>query len=136
MKKIILSIALMVFLCTPIFASAQTVSQDAVKQQLIAVIKQLIIQLEQQIQQILAQQNQIITITPTPTICYTSWQCGDWNGCINNQQTRNCWDTNNCNTTNNEPVLSQYCSIPTPTPEVVPMCARTVPSTCRFITNW
>lgn len=52
--------------------------------------------------------------TPTPT-CNPNWQCGSWSACTSSQQTRTCSDSNNCNTANGEPTLTQSCIVSTPT---------------------
>lgn len=46
---------------------------------------------------------------PTP-VCNPSWQCNAWSNCANSQQTRTCSDSNNCNTANGEPAISQSCT--------------------------
>ncbi|MBW2963599.1 hypothetical protein KY306_02385, partial [Candidatus Woesearchaeota archaeon] len=32
----------------------------------------------------------------TDSTCYQSWQCGAWGDCVNNRQTRTCYDENDC----------------------------------------
>ncbi len=41
--------------------------------------------------------------------CIEDWTCTTWSSCINNQQTRTCTDSNNCETTNDKPSVSQDC---------------------------
>ena len=46
--------------------------------------------------------------------CEENWQCSEWGNCVNEQQTRNCEDMNNCNPANvgnveiNACILSRY----------------------------
>ena len=48
---------------------------------------------------------------PCPSdTCTPNWSCGDWSQCVNGQQTRTCYDTNNCGTTTNKPGTTQACS--------------------------
>jgi hypothetical protein len=47
--------------------------------------------------------------TQYPPSCEESWSCTEWSSCINNTQTRNCIDINNCNTTLNMPKTSRPC---------------------------
>jgi hypothetical protein len=49
-----------------------------------------------------------------PTLCEENWTCTEWSSCVNETQTRNCTDLNNCNTNNNKPITSQTCFIPPP----------------------
>ena len=144
MKKLIIILSILTLLYTPLFVHAQVVNQEEVKQELIQVLTQLISQLEQQIQQILLQQQTIIQNT-TPeisTYCLPAWSCSDWSNCDNGFKTRSCTDLEQCGKTDYEPSLYQDCyvptptPIPTPTPTDIPMCARVVPSTCRYITNY
>ena len=75
-------------------------------------------QIQQNTQQI-AQNTTPTTPTPTP-VCTPNWQCNAWSNCVNSQQTRNCTDSNNCNTTIGEPPLNQSCFVsPTQTALVV-----------------
>ena len=53
-------------------------------------------------------------VVPVVPPCTPSWQCTTWNACSNSTQVRTCTDSNNCNTTNGEPTLSQSCTMPTP----------------------
>jgi len=48
--------------------------------------------------------------TTDPCECIPSWQCSDWNSCINSQQTRTCTDLNNCGINTGKPAESQTCS--------------------------
>ncbi|MEM2956303.1 MAG: hypothetical protein QW041_01885 [Candidatus Pacearchaeota archaeon] len=41
--------------------------------------------------------------------CIPNWQCSEWSKCINNTQTRNCIDLNNCTTLDGKPAESQPC---------------------------
>ncbi|MCX6748103.1 MAG: hypothetical protein NT076_00705 [Candidatus Pacearchaeota archaeon] len=45
-------------------------------------------------------------------ICSENWNCTVWGECLNNQQTRTCTDMNNCGTTSNKPLISQFCEKP------------------------
>src|SRR3989344_4023290 len=36
--------------------------------------------------------------------CTENWNCGNWNSCVNGNQTRTCIDSNNCGTTTSKPV--------------------------------
>lgn len=47
--------------------------------------------------------------------CTENWTCEDWSDCVNETQTRNCTDSNACNTTEDQPDLSQNCTNTTPT---------------------
>lgn len=77
MKKIIISLILVVFLITPVFVSAQAAqTQTQLTQQLIQLLTKMIAQLEQEIQQILAQQH-TPTPTPNPTQSTTISSCQD-----------------------------------------------------------
>ncbi|PIN77898.1 hypothetical protein COV14_04885, partial [Candidatus Woesearchaeota archaeon CG10_big_fil_rev_8_21_14_0_10_33_12] len=43
--------------------------------------------------------------------CTPNWQqCSDWSACVNNQQTRTCTDSNNCNVLTGRPALVQACN--------------------------
>lgn len=56
-----------------------------------------------------------------PTACTPNWQCSGFSTCVNGQLTQTCNDTNNCNTTNGEPALTQSCTQsvpPPPTPAI------------------
>jgi hypothetical protein len=139
MKKIIIASLLFLSLsCAPVFASAQTVNQDAVKQQLIQVIEALLVQIEAQLQQLLAQQAQnsapVSQIQPSPAVsvpstpissipfpmagstpvCYDNWQCNSFGSCVNGVQTRTCTDVDQCGNSNGEPATSQVCTTPVP----------------------
>lgn len=46
--------------------------------------------------------------------CTEHWTCGSWTTCNNQQQSRTCYDSNNCGTTNDEPITTQYCQGPIP----------------------
>jgi type II secretory pathway component PulJ len=65
--------------------SAQTMT-EAQRQVLIAQIKQAIIQLQIQLNQLIERQKN----------CTPNWQCGEWNLCLNGQQTKICTDSNDC----------------------------------------
>jgi hypothetical protein len=45
-----------------------------------------------------------------PENCIENWQCTAWSECINNTQTQDCTDTNNCNTTTNKPDTIRTCN--------------------------
>ena len=53
-------------------------------------------------------------IAPSQT-CTPNWQCNTWSACSSSQQSRTCSDSNNCGVANGEPLLTQSCSMPTPT---------------------
>ncbi|MFA5413770.1 MAG: peptidoglycan-binding domain-containing protein [Patescibacteria group bacterium] len=78
-------------------------------------------QLQQTVQQQAETINQIqqntqqIAQNTTPIVCTPNWSCGDWGACINSQQERTCTDSNNCESSTGEPVLSQSCTAPVPT---------------------
>ena len=142
MKKLIIVSALLCsLLFAPVFVSAQTApTADALTQQLIKLLTQMIAQLEQEIQQILVQQKSQtstsiqptqntppavpittpVSTTPTTITCTPNWQCNSWSICTNSQQIRTCSDSNSCNTYNQQPPLTQYCSMPTPNPITTP----------------
>lgn len=42
--------------------------------------------------------------------CTPDWMCSDWSDCVNNVQTRDCVDINNCNDNTGKPTESQSCS--------------------------
>ena len=44
-----------------------------------------------------------------PTPCIPDWQCGRWDNCINNTQTRTCGDLNKCNISIPEIFETRYC---------------------------
>ncbi len=44
------------------------------------------------------------------TACKPKWQCYNWSSCHNGQETRSCYDTNNCNATSNKPLITQMCT--------------------------
>ena len=46
----------------------------------------------------------------TPSGCTPNWQCYSWSSCINQQQTRTCYDTNNCGTITGKPAETQTCT--------------------------
>jgi hypothetical protein len=46
----------------------------------------------------------------TTTDCTPTWQCNSWNSCSGGQQTRYCYDSNNCGTTTGEPTTTQSCT--------------------------
>jgi len=47
----------------------------------------------------------------TEVECEEDWTCSEWSECLEGTQTRTCDDVNNCGTYNNQPLLSQSCSI-------------------------
>jgi len=51
----------------------------------------------------------INTIKCAKKTCTPNWQCGDWNTCANNQQTRTCTDLNSCGVTTGKPAVTQSC---------------------------
>ncbi len=45
--------------------------------------------------------------------CVSNWECGEWGKCVNDVQTRECKDTNNCvDATSDKPATSQSCQMP------------------------
>lgn len=44
--------------------------------------------------------------------CVPNWQVGNWDTCINNQQTRTVSDLNSCNNNSNKPTTNQSCTNP------------------------
>ncbi|MEM7820370.1 MAG: hypothetical protein QW227_00290 [Candidatus Aenigmatarchaeota archaeon] len=44
-----------------------------------------------------------------PYSCTPNWQCSNWTTCVNNIQTRTCYDAAACNTTEGKPAESQSC---------------------------
>lgn len=67
--------------------------------------------------------NPELTEISYPALCVTKWSCEDWTRCKYGQQTRTCYDINNCAIpTSDMPSTSQRCSsggggggiIPTP----------------------
>lgn len=52
--------------------------------------------------------------------CVTEWQCSDWSACINNIQTRDCIDNNNCGVDDDKPITLRDC-VSGPEPETVPL---------------
>ncbi|MEA3430230.1 MAG: hypothetical protein U9R08_03075 [Nanoarchaeota archaeon] len=59
--------------------------------------------------------------------CITDWKCSDWSACINNIQTRDCIDSNNCGTNDDKPIDQKDCEVR----EVVPVV--TTPETSEPI---
>lgn len=45
----------------------------------------------------------------TPIECTENWVCGEWGTCTNNEQMRDCTDSNDCGTTNEMPAIVQNC---------------------------
>ena len=45
-------------------------------------------------------------------VCEESWECGDWSGCSDGQQTRTCSDANSCGTTKSKPPETRSCEEP------------------------
>lgn len=41
--------------------------------------------------------------------CSPNWQCGEWSGCANSEQTRICHDSNNCGVAPASSLVSQMC---------------------------
>jgi len=110
MKKIVISLLLILFLLSPVFVSAQAAATSAqLTQDLIKVLTQLIAQLQQEIASILSQ-GVTLTSAPTPTTCTPNWQCTGFDACINGTQAQICTDSNNCNTTIEKPFLNQSCT--------------------------
>jgi len=50
------------------------------------------------------------TSTVTNPTCTSNWACSSWSTCSNNQQTRTCTDSNNCNPPTNLQSLTQSCT--------------------------
>ncbi len=44
-------------------------------------------------------------------ICTESWDCTNWEECVNDMQTRACTDLNNCRTEENKPIEIQDCGV-------------------------
>lgn len=42
-------------------------------------------------------------------VCNESWQCSLWTACVNREQRRRCVDSNNCDPTNNETIITREC---------------------------
>ena len=42
--------------------------------------------------------------------CIETWSCDSWLSCVNNYQSRTCYDVNSCGTTVNKPLTSKPCS--------------------------
>jgi len=42
--------------------------------------------------------------------CIETWTCDSWSSCVNNYQSRVCYDVNSCSTTVNKPLTSKPCS--------------------------
>lgn len=67
-----------------------------------------------------------INYNPPSSFCIPNWKCESWTKCINKLQTRNCYDSNLCNTNILKPITSQKCSntnqiiIPTPIVDNIP----------------
>jgi len=47
----------------------------------------------------------------TEVECEEDWTCSEWSECLEGAQARTCDDLNDCRTYNNQPLLSQSCSI-------------------------
>lgn len=43
------------------------------------------------------------------SVCNESWDCGEWEKCLEGKQTRNCIDLNNCDTEKDKPLIEQSC---------------------------
>lgn len=51
-----------------------------------------------------------LSITTSQTSC-EDWSCTEWSKCINDTQTRNCTDLNECGTINNKPDEAKNCTV-------------------------
>lgn len=43
------------------------------------------------------------------SVCNESWDCGEWEKCLEGKQIRNCLDLNNCGTEKDKPLIEQSC---------------------------
>ena len=43
--------------------------------------------------------------------CVEEWECGDWSACVNDEQTRDCYDVNYCGTVENMPEDVRGCGV-------------------------
>ncbi len=41
--------------------------------------------------------------------CKENWVCSEWNECINEKQNRGCFDSNDCKTSYNKPLIEKSC---------------------------
>jgi len=55
--------------------------------------------------------NEVVIPETIPETCEVNWICGEWTECIDDIQTRECKDENNCNIQNNKPLESRECEI-------------------------
>lgn len=53
---------------------------------------------------------EITDSSTSPTSCLQNWSCSSWSSCVNNQQTRTCTDTRNCNNNTGKPAITQSCT--------------------------
>lgn len=53
--------------------------------------------------------NQLYSCDNNINPCVTLWQCTPWGTCLNNSQTRSCYDANYCGVTSDAPSLTQSC---------------------------
>ncbi len=57
-------------------------------------------------------QNEINEQAGLQVQCIEDWKCGEWSSCVNNVQTRECNDVNNCGTELNKPIIEKECEVP------------------------
>lgn len=50
------------------------------------------------------------TFEETPEICLPDWKCAPWSRCVDNIQSRICFDDNGCNTEDGKPSEEQSCT--------------------------
>ena len=73
----------------------------------------------------------LTNVSTAPVVsCTENWTCGDWSACNNGTQTRVCTDQNSCNTTINEPALSQSCTMPESACNPIWDCGNWTPDPC------
>jgi len=47
----------------------------------------------------------------TDFICYEEWICGPWSSCVDGEETKKCFDGNNCGTDDDKPEMSRECEL-------------------------
>lgn len=67
--------------------------------------------------------------------CSENWNCSNWSSCNNNQQTRECKDSNNCGTKQNIPELTQECTSEVNTTILPPPCTDECPASTKACFN-
>jgi len=55
-----------------------------------------------------------LSCNPAMTICQEEWSCTDWSNCTDGQETRLCFDSNECNTFIEKPLEVKACGQPLP----------------------